>query len=83
MRRCVTALAAWRPPQRVELRSDRHCTRVAGARPRGQEQQKPRVRARGQFVALSRGELDHQARAAGHALAADGRKDPTPARTPA
>jgi hypothetical protein len=58
---------------RVKLLSDRHRTGVAGARPGSQQQQKPRMRARHDFVALGRGELDQQARAAGHVLAARAR----------
>jgi hypothetical protein len=49
---------------RVELLSNRHRTWVASARPRGQQQEKPRVRARDDFVALGRGELDEEPTAA-------------------
>ncbi len=58
---------------RVELLPERHGTWMAAARPRGQQHQKPRVRARNDFMALRRGELDEQPRAAGRALAARAR----------
>jgi hypothetical protein len=46
---------------------------MAGARPRGEQQQKPGVRASNDLMALRRGELDEQPRAAGDALAARAR----------
>ena len=46
----------------VALRLNRHCTRMAGARPWGQQQQDPGLRMSTHGVTLPRVELDEETR---------------------